>query len=110
MKARIPGTDRSAMIARIQKAQQDMEAVQQDVRESTFVATSGSGLVEAEVSGDHTLRSIKISPDAVDPQDVEMLEDLILSAVNEASRKATETMEQRVAEIQAQIQIPGMPG
>ena len=72
----------------MQKMQQDMLRMQQEQEEKTYEASAGGGVVTATVSGKRELKALEIDPDAVDPDDVEMLEDLIVAAVNEAMRAA----------------------
>ena len=76
------------MMKQAQKMQQDMMRMQQELEEKTYTATAGGGVVTATCSGKRELKSLEINPDAVDPDDVEMLEDMILAAVNEALRAA----------------------
>ena len=76
------------MIKQAQKMQQDMLRMQQELEEKTYEASAGGGVVTATVSGKRELKALEIDPDAVDPDDVEMLEDLIVAAVNEAMRAA----------------------
>ena len=76
------------MIKQAQKMQQDMMRMQQELEEKTYEASAGGGVVTATVSGKRELKALEIDPDAVDPDDVEMLEDLIVAAVNEAMRAA----------------------
>ena len=94
MKARIPGAQggRQAMIERLQQMQADLEAKQQEVEETEYSASAGGGAVEAIVTGAKTVVDIKINPEVVDPEDVEMLQDMIIAAVNEALRKADDAM------------------
>ena len=73
------------MIKQAQKMQQDMMKMQQELEEKTYEASAGGGVVTAAVSGKRELKSLTIDPDAVDPDDVEMLEDMIVAAVNEAA-------------------------
>ena len=112
MKARLPDEYRSggqaAMMRQIQKMQEEMARVQEEVENSTFSASVGGGAVTAECNGKQELLSISISPEVVDPEDVEILEDLVLAAANEALSKAKETMEQAMA--QAQGGMPNIPG
>ena len=109
MKARIPGgMDRNAMMKRVQQMQEDMERVQAEVEASSYTASAGGGAVEAVVSGKHELQSIRIEPDVVDPDDVEMLQDMILVAVNEAIRKASEAMEKGIETAKGGLAIPGL--
>jgi DNA-binding YbaB/EbfC family protein len=78
------------MVKQAQKMQADLLKMQSDMEEQTYTANSGGGVVKAVVNGKHELTELIIDPDAVDPQDVEMLQDLILAAVNEAMRKASD--------------------
>ncbi len=76
------------MMKQAQKMQQEMLKMQQEMETKTYEATAGGGVVTANVNGKHELVSIAIDPEAVDPEDVEMLQDLVVAAVNEAMRKA----------------------
>ena len=76
------------MIKQAHKMQQDMMKMQQELQEKEYSATAGGGVVSAVVNGKHELKSLVIEPDAVDPDDVEMLQDMIVAAVNEAMRSA----------------------
>lgn len=76
------------MLKQAQKMQQDMMKMQQELQEKEYNATAGGGVVTATVNGKHELKDLVIEPDAVDPDDVEMLQDLIMAAVNEALRAA----------------------
>jgi hypothetical protein len=76
------------MIKQAQKMQQDMMKMQQELQEQEYQATAGGGVVTATVSGKHELKALVIDPEAVDPDDVEMLQDMIVAAVNEAMRSA----------------------
>ena len=115
MKARVPGMQKgggnmNAMLKQAQQMQADMAALQADLDAREFTATSGGGLIEVTVNGKHEIKAIKISPDAVDPDDVEMLEDLVTVAVNEAISNATKTAESEMGSITSGLNIPGMPG
>ena len=81
----------NAMMKQAQKLQSDMAALQEELKSREYSASAGGGMVTAVVNGDHQLLSIAIKPDVVDPEDVEMLQDLVLAAVNEAIRTAAET-------------------
>ena len=81
------------MIKQAQKMQADMEKTQAELQEKEYTATAGGGVVSATVDGKHTLKALTIDPEAVDPDDVEMLQDLVVSAVNEALRQAGDAME-----------------
>jgi nucleoid-associated protein EbfC len=78
------------MMQQVQKMQQEMEAAQEQLKSEIVEASSGGGMVTVKVSGDLELKSIVIDPDAVDPEDVEILSDMVLAAVNEALRMAQE--------------------
>ena len=78
------------MVRQAQKMQADMQKMQAELEERTYTAKAGGGAVEAVVNGKHSLVSLTISKEAVDPEDVEMLQDMVLSAVNEAMRQADE--------------------
>lgn len=87
------------MMKQAQKIQQDMLKMQQEVEEKEFSATSGGGMVTAVVSGKKELKRIDIDPEAVDPEDVEMLSDMIVAAVNEAIRKAELSMSEGMSKL-----------
>lgn len=111
MKARIPnqgGGSRNDMMLKIQKMQEDMARVQQEVEEAEYSASSGGGAVEVKVSGKHEVLSVKIQPDVVDPEDIEMLEDLLIASLNEAIRKANDTMEREMGKVTGGLNIPGL--
>ena len=95
------------MQQRILKMQQEMEKAQADVENAFFSATAGGGVVKATVSGKRQLTELIIQPEAVDPEDVEMLQDLVISAVNEAMRQAEEAMESSMQSLTGGLNIPG---
>lgn len=84
------------MVRQAQKMQADMQKMQAELEERTYTAKAGGGAVEAVVNGKHSLVSLTISKEAVDPEDVEMLQDLVVSAVNEALRQAGEAMDKSI--------------
>ncbi len=111
MKARIPNApDKGNMMKKIQEMQDEMERVQGEIEESEFSASSGGGAVEVVCNGRHEIKSIKMNSEVVDPEDIDMLEDLLLAAANEALRKAGEKMEQEMSKIQGGLNMPGIPG
>lgn len=111
MKARIPNANQGGnMMQRIQKMQEEMTKTQTAVEESEFSASVGGGAVEVIVNGKHEVKSIKMQPEVVDPEDIDMLEDLLLAAINEAIRKANETMESEMGKLTGGLNIPGMGG
>ena len=87
------------MIKQAQKMQADLLQMQSEMEEKTYSAQSGGGVVTAVVSGKHELTELVIDPDAVDPEDVEMLQDLIVAAVNEAMRKADASMNESMSKL-----------
>ena len=84
------------MQQKLLKMQQDMAAAQEAVENASFTASVGGGVVQATVSGKKELTALTIKPEAVDPEDVEMLQDLVESAVNEALRQAGEAMDKSI--------------
>ena len=96
------------MQQKLARMQQDMEAAQKNVEESSFTASVGGGAVQATVSGKKQVTALTIQPDAVDPADVEMLQDLVISAVNEALRQAEEAMESAMGSVTGGLNIPGL--
>lgn len=94
------------MIKQAQKMQQDMEKLQGELLEKEYTATAGGGVVSATVTGNHTLKALTIDPEAVDPDDVEMLQDLIVAAVNEANRAAGTDMSENMSKITGGINMP----
>ena len=112
MKVRIPNSggagNMNQMLKQAQKMQADMAALQEDLEAREYTATSGGGMVEVTVDGKHLIKSIKINPDAVDPDDAEMLEDLIMAAVNEVLRKVEETSNDEMSKLTGGMSIPGL--
>jgi len=91
---KMTGAQRQAeMQARIQQMQEQVNAAQEAVEAQEFTASVGGGVVEAKVNGKKEVLAVTIKPEAVDPEDVEMLQDLVVSAVNEALRQAGEAMD-----------------
>lgn len=112
MKVRIPNSggpgNMNQMLKQAQKMQADMAALQEDLEQREFTASSGGGMVEVTVDGKHFIKSIKINPDAVDSEDIEMLEDLITVAVNEAVSNAIKTSEEEMGAITGGLNMPGL--
>ena len=97
---KISGAQRQAEVqARIQQMQEQMNAAQEAVKAREFTASVGGGAVEARVNGKKEVLSVTIKPEAVDPEDVEMLQDLVVSAVNEALRQAGEAMNKGIEQV-----------
>ena len=94
---KMTGAQRQAeMQARIQQMQEQVNAAQEAVEAQEFTASVGGGVVEAKVNGKKEVLAVTIKPEAVDPEDVEMLQDLVVSAVNEALRQAGESMDKSI--------------
>lgn len=109
MKARIPGgMSQGNMMKKIQQMQEDMQNAQAEVESSEFTATAGGGAVEVTVNGSHEVLSIKMQPDIVDPEDIEMLEDMLIAALNESIKKANDAMEQGIEKAKGGLSIPGL--
>ena len=87
------------MMMKAQKMQQEIQKKQQELEETEFSATAGGGMVTVTVLGNKTLKSIRLDPACVDPDDVEMLEDLIVAGVNAAIQEASETVEREMGRI-----------
>ena len=94
----MPGNMNNIM-KQAQKMQKQMEEAQAQLEESSYTATSGGGAVEVTISGKKEITSIKFDPEVVDPDDIEMLEDLTMAAVNEAIRKIEEVSAQKMSNI-----------
>ena len=95
------------MQQKLMKMQQEMNKAQEEVENSSFTASVGGGAVTAVVSGKKELKALTIQPDAVDPQDVEMLQDLVVSAVNEALRQANDAMENSMNGVTGGLDLSG---
>ena len=114
MKARLPKGvgggpgNMQSMIKQAQKMQEQMTQLQTELDEREYTAAAGGGAVSCTVSGKREVLRLDIKPEAVDPEDVEMLSDLITAAVNEALRKAVETSEAEMNKITGGLNIPGL--
>ena len=100
------GGNMNNMIRQAQKMQQDMMKAQEELESKTYEAAAGGGVVTAVVSGKKELTQVTIDPEAVDPDDVEMLQDLIVAAVNEAMRKATEDAASSMSRLTGGLNLP----
>ena len=94
------------MIKQAQKMQQDMLKMQQELQEKEYEAKSGGGMVCATVNGKHELKNLTIDPEAVDPDDVEMLQDMIMAAVNEAMRAADSDASSTMSKLTGGMSLP----
>ncbi len=98
------------MLKQVQKMQAEMAKTQEELKQKTVEVTAGGGVITVIANGSLEITDIKIQPDAVDPEDVDMLEDLVLAAVNEALRKAQDMVAQEMQKLTGGLNIPGMPG
>ncbi len=107
---RMPGGmgNMNNMMKQVQKMQKQMQTMQKELEEKEVEATSGGGAIAVKVTGKKDLVDLKIDPDVLDPDDVEMLQDLIIAAVNEAFRKADEMMEKEMQKVTGGMNIPGL--
>ncbi|WP_071429094.1 YbaB/EbfC family nucleoid-associated protein [Angelakisella massiliensis] len=114
MKARLPQgmgggpSNMNQMIRQAQKMQEEMTKAQEEINAKEYVTTSGGGMIEVTITGKKELKSVKLKPEVVDPEDIEMLEDLIVAAVNEAIRTAEEDSAKRMEKITGGLNVPGM--
>ena len=102
------GGNMNNLMKQAQAMQKKMQDMQKEVEEAEFEASTGGGAVSVKVSGKKEVLNISIKPEVVDPEDVEMLEDLVLSAVNEAMRKADEETANKMGKITGGLNIPGL--
>lgn len=113
MKARVPknmggNQNMNSMIRQAQKMQEQITDLQNDIEERDFTATAGGGAVEVVVTGKKTVKSLTIKPEVVDPEDIDMLQDLIISAVNEAVNNVEQTTEDEMSKITGGVSLPGL--
>jgi hypothetical protein len=107
--------DPNALMRQVQKMQEDVERVQAEAEADVIEVSAGGGVVEVKITGGLDIQSITIQPEVVDPEDVEMLEDLVMAAVNEAIQKAQDHVAERMEEVTGGLNsmmgglgIPGM--
>ena len=100
--------DMKKMMKQAQKMQRDAAAAQQEIAAMTFEASAGGGMVKATATGEMAITDITIDPAAVDPEDVEMLQDMVCAAVNEALRGIQELSDQRMSSVTGGMNIPGL--
>ena len=113
MKARIPkgaggAQNMNQMIKQDQKMQDQITALQAEIEARDFTATAGGGAVEVTLTGKKTIKSLTLKPEVVDPEDIEMLQDLIISAVNEAINNIEDTTEAEMSKITGGVSLPGL--
>ena len=115
MKARKPknvngggAQNMNQMIKQAQKMQDQITELQDDIEARDFSATAGGGAVEVVLTGKKTIKSLTLKPEVVDPEDIEMLQDLIISAVNEAVNNIENTTESEMSKITGGVSLPGL--
>jgi len=114
MKARLPKgmgggpQNMQAMLKQAQKMQEQIELKKAELEEKEYVVSSGGGMVEVTVTGKHEVKAIGINPEVVDPDDVEMLEDMLVAALNEANRQIDEEAEREMDAATGGLNIPGL--
>lgn len=102
------GMNQGAMLKQAQKMQQEMLRMQQEQEAKTFTASAGGGMVSATVNGKHELVALTVKPEAVDPDDVEMLQDTIIAAVNEAMRTADAEAANNMSRLTGGLNLGGL--
>ncbi len=102
------GMNMAQMMKQARKMQEQLVAAQEALKDVTVDASAGGGMVKVTATGDMKIQSVKIDPDALDPEDAEMLEDMVLAAVNEALRSASEVANQQMGAITGGMGMPGM--
>ena len=102
------GMNQAAMIKQAQKMQQDMLRMQEEMEKKTYTAAAGGGMVSATVNGKHEVVALEIKPEAVDPDDVEMLQDMVIAAVNEAMRTADTDASNNMSRLTGGLNLGGM--
>ena len=112
MKVRIPQSggpsNMQAMIKQAQKMQEDMAAKQEELAAREYDVSAGGGVVNVKINGSKEILSVKLSPEIVDPDDIETLEDLIVAAINEAVKKVEAISAEEMQKITGNIGLPGM--
>lgn len=103
------GMNMQEMMKQAHKMQEQLAQAQESMKDVTIDASAGGGMVKATVNGDLELVSIQIDPDALDPEDVDLLQDMIVAAVNEAIRGVSEVASKQMSSITGGLNIPGMP-
>ena len=102
------GMNQASMMKQAQKMQQELLRLQQEQETKTYTAASGGGMVSATVNGKHELTALEINPEAVDPDDVEMLQDMVMAAVNEAFRAADTDAANNMSRLTGGLNLGGM--
>ena len=102
------GMNQAAMMKQAQKMQQELLRMQEEQENKTYTAKSGGGMVSATVNGKHEVVALEINPEAVDPDDVEMLQDMVIAAINEAMRNADADAAQNMSRLTGGLNLGGL--
>ena len=102
------GMNQAAMMRQAQKMQQDLLRMQEEMENKTYTAAAGGGMVNATVNGKHEVVGLEINPEAVDPDDVEMLQDMVIAAVNEAMRAADADSANNMSRLTGGLNLGGL--
>ena len=102
------GMNQAAMMKQAQKMQQELLRMQEEQENKTYTATAGGGMVTASVNGKHEVVDLKINPEAVDPDDVDMLQDMVIAAVNEAMRAADADAASNMSRLTGGLNLGGL--
>ena len=114
MKARLPQgmgggpQNMNAMLKQAQKMQEDMNAMQAELETKEYEISAGGGMVKLTITGKKEIKNVKISPDIVDPDDIETLEDILTAAVNEAIKRVEDSAAEEMSKITGSLNIPGL--
>ena len=112
MKARMPQgfgrPDMNALMRQAQKMQEEVKAKQAELEATEYQGSSGSGMVEVTMTGKHEITALHIKPEAVDPDDIEMLEDMVAAAINATVKQVDETAEAEMGKLTGGLNIPGL--
>lgn len=101
--------DMKKMMKQAQKMQRDLAIAQEEIKSMEFEASAGGGMVKAVALGDGSVKSLEIAPDVVDPEDIDMLQDMVLAAINEALRGVAEMGNQRMSSVTGGMGNMGLP-
>jgi nucleoid-associated protein EbfC len=102
-----PNMQQAQAMKQLQRAQAEMARVQEELKSDLVTASAGGGAVKVSVTGDMTVTNVVIDPRAVDPEDITMLQDMVLAAVNEAMRQAQELANQKMSRVMGGMGLPG---
>jgi nucleoid-associated protein EbfC len=105
-----PNMQQAQAMKQLQRAQAEMARVQEELKSDLVTASAGGGAVKVSVTGDMTVTNVVIDPRAVDPEDITMLQDMVLAAVNEAMRQAQELANQKMSRVMGGMGLPGGMG